>query len=55
MVGGKQLTVTSHVDDFKDSHVDENVVENFIHDTEMEFGKETLLTVSHGNSMIILE
>ena len=41
MVEGKQLTVAWHVDDLKLSHVDENAIEEFLHDMESEFGKET--------------
>ena len=48
MVGGNQSTLTWHVDDLKVSHVDGNVTQNFICDMEMVFGKETPLSVSHG-------
>ena len=48
MAGGKQSTLTRHVDDLKVSHVDENVAQTFICDMEMVFGKETPLSVSNG-------
>ena len=48
-VKGKQLTVTWHVDDLKISHVDNSVVEDFIEQMNMEFGKESPMNISRGN------
>ena len=47
-VGGKQFTVTWHVDDLKVSHMEKNAIEAFIMDMETEFGKEMPLSISHG-------
>ena len=42
------MTVVWHVDDLKVSHVDTNEVEKFVQQMEETFGKDTPLTVSHG-------
>ena len=49
MVNGKQLTVVWHVDDLKISHVEQEVVDQFIQDMEDEFGKESPLNISRGD------
>jgi hypothetical protein len=48
-VNGKQMTVAWHVDDIKVSHVDRNVVDDFIDNyLEPEFGQEAPLNKSRG-------
>ncbi len=49
LVNGKQLTVTWLVDDLKVSHVDKLVVDNFVHDMNLEFGQETPMNESRGS------
>ena len=49
-INGKEMTVGWHVDDLKLSHVDINVLENIISEIEKEFGKESPLTVTRGNT-----
>jgi hypothetical protein len=48
MVNGKQLTVAWYVDDIKISHMDKEVVDNFIRQLEEEFGKEAPMNISRG-------
>jgi hypothetical protein len=48
IVNGKQLTVAWHVDDLKVSHVDVTVVDEFINQMELEFGKETPINKARG-------
>ena len=48
LVNGQQMTVVWHVDDLKVSHVDRTEVEKFVRKMEETFGKDTPLTVSHG-------
>ena len=48
MVNGQQMTAVWHVDDLKVSHVDATEVEEFVQQMEESFGKDTPLTVSHG-------
>ena len=48
MINGHQMTVVWHVDDLKVSHVDAGEVEKFVQQMEETFGKDTPLTVSHG-------
>ena len=48
MIGGKQMTIGWHVDDLKISHVDKKEIDNIINKLELEFGKETPLTVHRG-------
>lgn len=48
MVNGKQLTVVWHVDDLKVSHVDVDVVDEFVDQMEEEFGKETPINKVRG-------
>jgi hypothetical protein len=48
MVNGKQLTAAWHVDDMKISHVDVQVVDEFITMLEGEFGKKGPLSISRG-------
>ena len=46
---GTQLTVAWHVDDLKNSHVDDEVLENFVeNELKPEFGSKLPLTVSKG-------
>ena len=48
MVNGKQLTVLWHVDDLKISHMEKDVVSDFLAKVNGEFGKETPITVTRG-------
>ena len=48
MINGHQMTVVWHVDDLKVSHVDGGEVEKFVQQMEETFGKDTPVTVSHG-------
>ena len=48
VVNGQQLTVVWHVDDLKISHKEVAVVDAFIAQLEVEFGKEAPLTKSRG-------
>ena len=48
MINGHQMTVVWHVDDFKVLYIDTKEVEKFVRQMEETFGKDTPLTVSHG-------
>ena len=48
IVNGKQLTVVWHVDDLKVSHVDADVIDEFLVQLDDEFGKETPMNKSRG-------
>lgn len=48
IIDGKQCTVLWHVDDLKISHVDPDVVAEFIRMIDEEFSKEAPITISHG-------
>ena len=48
MINGHQMTVVWHVNDLKVSHMDAGEVEKFVQQMEETFGKDTPLTVSHG-------
>ena len=48
MVGGRQLTVTWHVDDLKILHEEEDALDEFISMMEAEFGEDSPLSVSRG-------
>ena len=47
-VNNKQLTVTWHIDDLKISHVDAEVVQQFVKDLKAEFGQLGEISVSEG-------
>ena len=47
-INGQQMTVVWHVDDLKVSHADAAEVERFVQRMEETFGRDTPLTVSHG-------
>jgi len=47
-INGKQCTIISHVDDLKISHVDRNIVEDFINKLNERFRQESPLVTSHG-------
>jgi hypothetical protein len=48
-INGKQCTtILWHVDDLKISHIDHKVVSSVIQQLHEEFGKEALLTKTHG-------
>ena len=49
MVGSKQCTVLWHVDDLKILHVDGKVNESVLASLNKRYGKETPLTVTHGD------
>ena len=48
MINGHEMTVVWHVNDLKVSHIDTREVEKFVQQMEETFGKDTPLTVSHG-------
>ena len=48
MINGHQMTVVWHVDELKVPHMDAGEVEKFVQQMEETFGKDTPLTVSHG-------
>ena len=48
VVHGSQLTAVWHVDDPKVSHTSQDVVDEFIHDMECAFSKESPLSASTG-------
>ena len=48
MINGHQMTVVWHVDDLKVLHIDTKEVEKFEQQMEETFGRDTPLTVSHG-------
>ena len=49
IVNEKQLTVTWHIDDLKISHVDGQVVQQFVNDLKAEFGQLGEISVSEGS------
>ena len=54
MVGGKQLTISWHVDDVKVSHVSSRVVTQFISWVQKEYGKEREVTCTRGKKHVYL-
>ena len=48
MVNGEKITFQFHVDDLKDSHKDQAVLDNFLDDLRSEFGHGDELTENKG-------
>ena len=49
MVNNERITVQFHVDDLKDSHKEQSVLEDMLGDLGSEFGQEDKLTETRGS------
>ena len=48
MINGSQCTAAWHVDDIKLSHIQSNIIDDLINTLNLEYGKETPLTIKRG-------